>query len=182
MSGQNRCYWRWRFQPVFGYWGHLGVDYCFESPTGDHADFLLRHVDYGLPGDDDCAGYRQSIGLHAAMISRNGAEWPPLRTPFGRVYETTDFRAAPRAVGEFLLAELPRFWGPCGAYRMWGPNSNTGLRHALMLCERATGYAFGAPPWALRMRVWGWDWPLTLTPHHGPCAGYVDEGPGGRGG
>lgn len=167
------CFWRWRFQPVFGIWGHLGIDYTFDDPNA--GDFLLRHVDFGLPGDRANGDYRQSIGLYSAMIGKNGDGWPPLRTPFGRVFETSEFHEAPRTVGEFLQTKLPRFWGSCGAYRTWGPNSNTGLRRAIDLCQNETGYRFATPPWRMRVGAWGWHWSGTLTPHNGPCPGYTES-------
>lgn len=178
---QTHCYWRWRFQPVVGAWGHLGLDYCLEPPHAGVAtnqpSFFLRHVDYGLPGDCDCPGYRQSIALYTAMVARNGQGWPPLRTPHGRVFATSAFAPAPAAVGEFLLCRAPRFWGPCGAYRLWGPNSNTGLRRTLDLCAQATGYQFGHPPMRFRLGAWGYDWPGRLEWHDGPCPGYFAEDP-----
>lgn len=167
------CYWRWRFQPVFGVWGHLGLDFTFDDP---HAgDFQLRHVDFGLPGNRDTGEYQQSIALYNAMIRTNGEGWPPLRTPFGHVFETSEFHEAPRAVGDFLRDSLPRFWGPCGAYRTYGPNSNTGLRLAIELCERETNYRFIPPPWRMRVGAWGWHYPAKLTPHNGPCPGYFES-------
>jgi hypothetical protein len=172
------CYWRWRFQPVFGVWGHLGVDFTFDSPASP--GYLLRHLDYGLPGDCSCEGYGQSIGRYNAMVSVGGRDWPPLRTPFGRLFVTSEFQPAPRAVGEWLLTEAPRFWGPCGAYRTWGPNSNTGLRRTLDLCRRATGYTFGGMPLRFRAGAWGWDWFGPRDPHDGPCPGYFhDDSTGG---
>lgn len=168
-------WWRWRFQPVFGIWGHLGVDYSFEDPHSVGSEYHLRHVDYGLPGDRTAPGYRHSIALYCAMIAPRGVGWPPLRTPRGRIFRATAFRSAPRAVGEFLLNEVPRFWGDCGAYRTLGPNSNTGLRASLRLCETATGYRFGHPPLMFRIGAWGWGRPCRLLPGAGPFPGYWND-------
>lgn len=172
---RDACWWRWRFQPVFGVWGHLGIDYSFESPNCSTGSFLLRHVDYGLPGDRSNPDHRHSIALYAAMIAPGGDGWPPLRTPHGRVFVASRFRMAPRAVGEFLLHRLPRFWGECGAYRTLGPNSNTGLRAALRLCESHTGFHFGRPPFRMRVGAFGWAWPWRLAEADGPYPGYFDE-------
>lgn len=170
------CFWRWRFQPVMGLWGHLGLDYTFENPNDAAAPYLLRHVDYGLPGDRMNGEYRQCIALYCALVARNGEGWPPVRTPYGRVFITSEFIEAPVRVANFLLNCLPRFWGRCGCYHMLGPNSNTGLRCALEFCERETGYRFKRPPLRMRAGAWGWSWPGTLDPHEGPCPGYFADG------
>lgn len=169
-SGGGSCWWRWRFQPVFGVFGHLGIDYSFEDPGS--GEYLLRHVDYGLPGDSTTPGYRHSIARHTRFVSPRGEHWPPLRTPHGHVYRATHFRTAPRVVGEYLQSSLPRFWGPCGAYHTLGPNSNTGLRAALRLCEQSTNYHFGLPPVRMRMGAWGWSFSRSLEPAEGPYPGY----------
>lgn len=167
---------------MFGAWGHVGLDYCFEPPLPDlraneraaAPSFWLRHVDYGLPGEQAIAGYRQSVALHCAVVAPNGAGWPPLRTPNGDVFVAGPFVEAPRTVGDFFLHEAPRFWGGCGAYRLWGPNSNTGLRRVVDLCSRQTGYRFATMPLRFRWSAWGWDWPGRLDAHDGPCPGYFD--------
>src|SRR5262245_38250552 len=138
----SEVFWRWRFQPVWGPWGHLGIDYTFENPFEPRGEFLLRHLDYGLPGDRTQTGYRHSIARYCAMVAPGGLGWPPLRTPRGFVFVATEFVSAPRTLGDFLLHAAPRFWGPCGAYRRLGPNSNTGLRRTLEMCECETGYRF----------------------------------------
>ncbi len=171
----EHCFYRWRFQPVFGVWGHLGLDYTLEDPHAEPRRFVLRHVDYGLPGDRSHPDYRHSIALYCAMASENGGDWPPLRTPFGRVYHTSAFVRAPRVVGETLLRQLPRFWGGPGAYRTIGPNSNTGLRLSLRLCERLTGYRFDEPPMWMRFGAWGWDWSGDLPAADGPYPGYFHD-------
>lgn len=174
-SERDTCWWRWRFQPVFACWGHLGIDFTFESPHGCQGEFLLRHVDYGLPGDRTHPDYRHSISRYAARVSPNGRDWPPLRTPRGFVYLASPFSRAPRAVGEYLQHKLPRFWGPCGAYRTLGPNSNSGLRAALRACEAATRYRFGVPPRRFRLGAFGWGWPCALSPCNGPYPGYFED-------
>lgn len=168
-------FWRWRFQPVWGIWGHLGVDYTFENPLDPRGDFVLRHLDYGLPGDRTQSGYCHSIARYCALVSLRGEGWPPLRTPRGFVFVATEFAPAPRAVGEFLLQAAPRFWGPCGAYRRLGPNSNTGLRRTLELCEHATGYRFPPPPARIRIGAIGWGWRGELTIEDGPYPGYIES-------
>lgn len=168
------CHWRWRFQPVWGMWGHLGIDYCFENPRAP-AGFLLRHIDYGLPGDATQPGYRQSIARYSAMNTPNGVGWPPLRTPHGHIFLTSEFESAPETVGLFLLHRAPRFWGTCGAYRTLGPNSNTGLRRTLIICEAETGYRFGPPSPRMRLGAHGWSWPGRLAHHEGPCPGYFHD-------
>ncbi|MBL8877573.1 MAG: hypothetical protein JNG88_00510 [Phycisphaerales bacterium] len=157
---------------MFGIFGHLGLDYSFEDPAGGQAEFLLRHVDYGLPGDSSATGYRHSIARHTRFVSPCGAHWPPLRTPHGHVFRATPFRTAPRAVGDYLQSSLPRFWGDCGAYRTLGPNSNTGLRAALRHCEQATRYRFGLPPLRMLIGAWGWNCHKHLEPCDGPYPGY----------
>lgn len=171
MPDRAICFWRWRFQPVWGPWGHLGVDYTFEHPQ-DRGRCLLRHIDYGLPGDPSVEGYRWSIALYCAMVSPGGKDWPPLRTPRGRIFSAGEFRPAPRIVGEYLQSRLPRFFGRCGAYRSLGPNSNSGLRCALELCERETGYRFEAPPLRMRFGAVGWSWRGELPASDGPYPGY----------
>jgi hypothetical protein len=168
------CWWRWRFQPVLACWGHLGIDYAFEDPKSGR-EYWLRHVDYGLPGDRSNPNYRHSIALHCAMVARCGDGWPPVRTPFGRIYRATQFLSAPKPVAEFLLERLPRFWGAAGAYRTIGPNSNTGLRLATQACSAATGYAFDHPPTWMRLCAWGWDLRYPLEPADGPYPGYFDD-------
>jgi hypothetical protein len=174
-GASDRCFWRWRFQPVTGIWGHLGLDYSLENPNDADGTYYLRHVDYGLPGDRIHDEYRQCIALHSVVIGENGDGWPPLRTPFGRVFTTSEFFAAPHSVADFLMSRLPRFWGRCGCYRLAGPNSNTGLRRAVELCERETGYRFQRPPLRMRVGAWGWSWPGALEPHNGPCPGYFES-------
>lgn len=169
-------WYRYRFQPVFGIWGHLGLDYTLEDPSESaQSDFLLRHLDYGLPGDRTVAGYRHSIARYCAMVAPNGVGWPPLRTPRGRVFVATDFIAAPRGLGEFLMNRSPRFWGDCGAYRQLGPNSNTGLRLTLQMCERSTGYTFEPLPRRFRIGAFGWGWRGELRPGQGPYPGYFSS-------
>ena len=174
-SARSSCWWRWRFQPVLGILGHLGIDYSFEDPSGRDGEFLLRHLDYGLPGDPAVKGYRQCIARYSGMVALNGEGWPPLRTPKGRVYVASEFRPAPRAVGEYLAMRMPNFWGRCGAYRTLGPNSNSGLRAALRACEDATGYRFDGPPPRMRIGAHGWSWPLRLAPNIGPYPGYFED-------
>jgi len=168
-------WWRWRFQPVLAGFGHLGIDFTFENPHEPDGDFLLRHVDYGLPGDRTNPDYRHSIALYCAMVAPRGEGWPPLRTPRGRVFRASLFRTAPRGVGDFLMRELPRFWGPPGAYRTLGPNSNTGLRAAVEACSRATGYRFAPPPLRFRLGALGWSHRAPLAPEAGPYPGYFDD-------
>lgn len=172
LQREDTCFWRWRFQPVYGLWGHLAIDYTFEDPDDDSAEFLLRHVDYGLPGDSSQSGYRQSIARYEPRDSPDGRDWPPVRTPFGRLYFATRFIRAPRVVGEFLKHRLPRFYGPCGAYRLLGPNSNSGLAAAVVACESGTGYRFRRPPWPWRLAALGWKKHRELEAHDGPCPGY----------
>lgn len=64
------CFWRWRFQPVWGFWGHLGLDYSLEDPAEASSRFLLRHVDYGLPGDRANPRYQHSIARYVGMVAR----------------------------------------------------------------------------------------------------------------
>lgn len=167
---------RYRFQPVFGIWGHLGLDYSFEDPNEKYnAEFRLRHLDYGLPGDRAAPGYLQCIGRYCAMVAPNGLGWPPLRTPRGRFFVVTAFTSAPRRVGEFLIHEAPCFWGGQGAYQRLGPNSNTGLRRTLELCEKATGFCFPPLPRRFRVGGWGWGWRGPLEPTEGPYPGYSES-------
>lgn len=174
MSNGDSIHWRWRFQPVWGLWGHLGVDYTFDDPFDAGGEHLLRHLDYGLPGDRAQAGYRHSIARYCALVAPGGQGWPPLRTPRGFVFVATEFVPAPRAVGDFLLHASPRFWGACGAYRRLGPNSNTGLRRTLELCTRQTGYAFPELPPRIRFGAIGWGWRGDLDAGDGPYPGYFD--------
>lgn len=172
----NRCvFWRYRFQPVWGFWGHVGIDYTLDDPGLMPRDFLLRHLDYGLPGDRTRPGYQHSIARYCAMVSPGGDGWPPLRTPRGYVFRATPFVRAPHAVGEYLLRRAPRFWGPPGAYRRCGPNSNTGLRRTLLLCELATGYRFSPLPTLWRLGAVGWGWRGRLTIEAGPYPGYFES-------
>ncbi len=175
VHGASFGWWRWRFQPVWGLWGHLGIDYSYEAPRLHGPGFFLRHMDYGLPGDRTHPRYRHCIALYAAMIAPNGKGWPPLRTPRGSVYLASTFRRAPQAVLEHLQHRVPRFWGGYGAYRSWGPNSNSGLRAALRACEAATGYRFGRPPLRMWLGAIGWSYPLRMQPTEGPFPGYFES-------
>lgn len=65
--GSQFCFWCWCFPPVWRIWGHLGLDYTYEHPLD--ARMILRHVDYGLPGEHWRPGHRQSIALYCAMAS-----------------------------------------------------------------------------------------------------------------
>lgn len=171
----DHIFWRYRFQPVWGIWGHLGLDYTFENPADSIGEFLLRHLDYGLPGNRSKSGYRHSIARYSAKVARGGLGWPPLRTPRGFVFAATAFQSAPRQVGEFLMTQSPKFWGSCGAYRRLGPNSNTGLRRTLQVIEAATGYHFLPPPARFRVGGVGWNWRGDLSPEDGPYPGYFDS-------
>jgi hypothetical protein len=168
------CWWRWRFQPVVALWRHLGVDYAYENPAGG-GEFKLRHVDYGVPGDRSNRQYRHRIALYRAMVGPCGQGWPPLRTPYGRVFGASAFRAAPRDVADYLMRGLPRVWGPRGGYRTFGPNRNTGLRLALRTCTQVTGYDFGRPPLRIRLRACRWDCPFSLPAADGPYPGYFEH-------